>query len=421
MKTISFSMLVLIASPSLLFGQDFNRGDFDAGERVSKTKSSYFAEPSSIDAPANHLKHSFLENKISSDELSDEFTAPRVAPVFEPSTRISMQGLKPKADLLDLNQPTEPQRFLGPSTRVRFSQLAPTPLAPKALPAKVAASAIAKAEVSLVETAPQKVATSVMTASERPVEKLPKAIHLKAVHQNELPSTKIAVTDPFISGGEFQGRKATDRVSVGPYMASDPSTFKLKMAASMQPLEPASEMSWQDIEVVAPPAAQEIINEIDRPMPESGTDFQSTEIVNESPSNPEAIEPSRDETFAIPSLPEPAPVDRLDVFQRVQPWEKQASTMRHVTDHFSPGGEPFAQRTHQLGNPNVFGVDRRDSCDEWNGFGNCGGLKQNPGHLGLPWLGSKEACDQTIPLRCGCRSCKSNGACQCEQCDSCNR
>ena len=43
-------------------------------------------------------------------------------------------------------------------------------------------------------------------------------------------------------------------------------------------------------------------------------------------------------------------------------------------------------------------------CDEWDGFCrmrdleqncNCGGLKVNPGHLGIPWLGSKDNCDQT--------------------------
>ena len=47
-------------------------------------------------------------------------------------------------------------------------------------------------------------------------------------------------------------------------------------------------------------------------------------------------------------------------------------------------------------------------CDEWANFSRirdleyntpCGGLKAKPGHLGIPWLGSEDACDQTIPLR----------------------
>ena len=65
-------------------------------------------------------------------------------------------------------------------------------------------------------------------------------------------------------------------------------------------------------------------------------------------------------------------------------------------------------------------------CDEWAGFvrfnelqheTSCGGLKAKPGHLGIPWLGSNDNCDQTVPPRkilplnkhrrnCGCSSCQ---------------
>jgi hypothetical protein len=74
---------------------------------------------------------------------------------------------------------------------------------------------------------------------------------------------------------------------------------------------------------------------------------------------------------------------------------------------------------------NLFGMDPSESCDEWNGFCNykdldqvcgCGGLKVNPGHLGLKWLRSKDACDQTE--RCGDRRC--NKSCGSENCgDGC--
>ena len=79
-------------------------------------------------------------------------------------------------------------------------------------------------------------------------------------------------------------------------------------------------------------------------------------------------------------------------------------------------------------------------CDEWAGFGRhknlehqtaCGGLKTNPGHLGIPWLGSNENCDQTttrpklFPLkkpRLSCKKCqaKENYDSSCSTCSSGN-
>ena len=68
-----------------------------------------------------------------------------------------------------------------------------------------------------------------------------------------------------------------------------------------------------------------------------------------------------------------------------------------------------------------------DCCDEWEGFCGiknldfkcgCGGLKATPGHLGLPWLGSRENCDQTTPLfsknrrKCSSRTCKACSNCE---------
>ena len=79
-------------------------------------------------------------------------------------------------------------------------------------------------------------------------------------------------------------------------------------------------------------------------------------------------------------------------------------------------------------------------CDEWAGFDKhknlehqtaCGGLKTNPGHLGIPWLGSNENCDQTttrpklFPLkkpRLSCKKCqaKENYDSSCSTCSSGN-
>ena len=71
-------------------------------------------------------------------------------------------------------------------------------------------------------------------------------------------------------------------------------------------------------------------------------------------------------------------------------------------------------------------------CDEWANFGKgrelefdapCGGLKAKPGHLGIPWLGSKDNCDERVPLRgsgCLCRRKKGHAAEKvCESCGSC--
>ena len=68
-------------------------------------------------------------------------------------------------------------------------------------------------------------------------------------------------------------------------------------------------------------------------------------------------------------------------------------------------------------NQNLFG-DRKRCCDEWAGFCrikelsygcNCGGLKSNPGHLGISWLRSRDAGED-------CDYC--NGGC-CEKGESC--
>ena len=66
----------------------------------------------------------------------------------------------------------------------------------------------------------------------------------------------------------------------------------------------------------------------------------------------------------------------------------------------------------EVKNVNFFGVDRNECCDEWAGLCNCkspkyrcncGGLKANKGHLGIPWLKRKyggDGCDYCNGGRC---------------------
>jgi hypothetical protein len=74
----------------------------------------------------------------------------------------------------------------------------------------------------------------------------------------------------------------------------------------------------------------------------------------------------------------------------------------------------------EVKNVNFFGVDREACCDEWSRFCDCktpnygckcGGLKSNPGHLGIAWLRNKFGAD-------ACESCES---CRSGRCQTCER
>lgn len=142
---------------------------------------------------------------------------------------------------------------------------------------------------------------------------------------------------------------------------------------------------------------------------------EETASGNDAPRLQEEYPPAQEEFSAEP---ERVTLDDIQMSRRVNSWEREPSIMQDTVDHFSPGGEPFAQRGI-VGDPNFFGIDRRTCCDEWEGICNCGGLKNNPGHLGIPWLRSKDNCDSPTKL-CGKhrnqRQARRGNSCGCQSC-----
>jgi len=178
--------------------------------------------------------------------------------------------------------------------------------------------------------------------------------------------------------------------------------------------------------VEAPNVSAQDFDNVTRPTPSN-----TNPIISEPPApaaSPEPVGRSYQEFFnerarstQASEMPERVSLDDIQMSQRENNWtEAPTSQMRDIVDHFSPGGEPFAQRGI-VGTPNFFGVDRNSCCDEWAGYANCsGGLKHNPGHYGIPFLRSKENCDPYTPLcgNRGCRTCqpKTKRACGCAAC-----
>jgi len=185
----------------------------------------------------------------------------------------------------------------------------------------------------------------------------------------------------------------------------------------------ASRQDIQEVELVAPKVAPDYFsgsNDVVKPSPRNtsqAVDDPYRRPVNNTRSQPVAEQRFNENTVEqAPVRPDPVSLDEIMMSQRVNSWEQQRpSTMRNVGDHFSPGGEPFAIRGI-AGNPTFFGVDRHTCCDEWEGFSNCGGLKANPGHLGIPWLRSKENCDSATGCLGKHRSRKTANSCDCARC-----
>lgn len=251
-----------------------------------------------------------------------------------------------------------------------------------------------------------------------------------------------------VSGGDFKGGNFST-LQVKPLQASSyakPSRVALSRGTSFRaPYVASSPIQENAIEIASPdvnPGIGVSQDQIVRPTPGNS----ASDYLNEAPSQPSVSdsfveaprepmrseEPQRDTTYDPRDMsqnvlvePESVSLDHLRISQQNNGWtSERPNTMRHITDNFSPGGEPFAQRGI-VGDANFFGVDRRSCCDEWD-FCNCsGGLKNNPGHLGIPWLrNSKEPCDSVNPIlgrhkakkaaKCGCSQCVSND-CGCGQ------
>jgi hypothetical protein len=153
----------------------------------------------------------------------------------------------------------------------------------------------------------------------------------------------------------------------------------------------------------APPAPAPVMNvpeptNIAKPTP------QNSNFIAPEPYAVEAtvVETPTVEAINSPGYPEPytqieaSQATTLDPYaagnRNAPAWTPKANPMRHVSDRFSPGGEPFAYSVGRA-NPNFFGVNRECACDEWDGFCNCGGLKFNRGHLGIPALRSNDNCE----------------------------
>lgn len=110
---------------------------------------------------------------------------------------------------------------------------------------------------------------------------------------------------------------------------------------------------------------------------------------------------SVDNSNTIFSDSHPTPFDRFPLRDQYQVFENPANFM------------PVNYHSRGINIPSsdgIFRVHSSDCCDEWADFCgckdldygcSCGGLKANPGHLGLKWLRSKDACDRTE----SCRSC----------------
>jgi hypothetical protein len=259
------------------------------------------------------------------------------------------------------------------------------------------------------------------------------------------------VSDNELGGGDFKGGNFAT-LAVKPLALIEPSlsdrialapAAPLESDNSFRPFVASSPIQDGAIEITSPDVGQGLgvsPSQIVRPTPDNsasqmldGASSQpsvSDSPVIEAPYEPiRSEEPQRDTTYAPQDTtqgrlvePESVSLDHLRMSQQESWQNSRPNTMRHVTDHFSPGGEPFAHRG-VVGDANYFGVDRRSCCDEW-GFCNCnGGLKNNPGHLGIPWLRSrKDSCDAVNPVigrhkaKCGCAHCQAAASdCGCGQ------
>ena len=410
MKTLSISVLVLIACPfSILSGQE-----------SKSARSTYFADRKpKINSSANHIRGGTAGSKRATGR-------PRIPTSAETANWTNQNSASQVGSSFTSNfgDQIKPTAYNQNTSMVNFSKLATAPLS---------ATAVAKRITKPTGNETLIAATPLSEFSKTPI-----------MVSAATPATSAATpVTSSVSGGDFFAKVKDTPTLIAPTkaaptrIASMPfSPFKtLEMAPSgvsplRRPAKQVREVIEEGIEVVVPPTAESITDEIVRPTPQnSQSEFLPPTIDSNSGSTSKVVpdvtdaniqtnEPEHEyrETFA--AEPERVSLEELRVPQRIDSWtEHPPSSMRHVTDHFSPGGQPFARRTHHFENPNYFGVDRHTCCDEWASECNCsGGLKVNPGHLGIPWLGSKENCDSTEPV---CKHCRS-GRCGRRGCQSCS-
>ena len=369
MKTFSFSILVLISSAACLQAQGLG-GDIVSNrfKPLDTVRSDYYAKARAVTGRANHMlsKSSSKRPEFAKIPVGN-LVPPAVVPGFAdrmPGTGLSHPVLsssesgKREAALVSMNQPIPPKRYK------------------KAWRQDVEIQAPPAAQEVLGAIRPSPRNSSGVIGSAQDIEIV-----------SEPP---LRFRDPGRFKSPYQEsanevRRRSEGVEIGPTIDVDErTTFETLPPIESQRAEPRS-TQWGYVEQEVPPQ-------------ESYSQWEPQESY------------SQWEHVEAPATP----LDAADVFERVETWEPETSQMRHVTDNFSPGGKPFAKRTHQFGDPNFFGVDRRASCDEWANVAGCGGLKANPGHLGIPWLKSKDACDERTRLRFKRSPCQSLGGCDCQ-------
>ncbi len=252
---------------------------------------------------------------------------------------------------------------------------------------------------------------------------------LQPIQQFEFETPKVSSTDYLNSGDELISGVTSDTLptiqqatKLQDYFGGD---FKPRSAVRIpipnNNIRVASNQNarFQQFQIRQPEVSPEAFpgaHDVVKPSPQNTfqAPARNQQVIESVPPSPVS---NREHRGFFAGESESASLDHLRMSQQSESWEEKPNTMRNIGDHFSPGGEPFAFRG-VVGEPNFFGVDRLACCDEWCGFCNCGGLKANPGHLGLPWLRSKENCDAAKKI-CG-KHCGRNAgnSCGCPDCSN---
>ncbi len=370
MKTISLSALILIASPFCVVAQD-----------APQTNNSYYADvPAKIIDSANHVVFSKPSSAL--ETRGQAVVQKVIAPALKTPV-VEMSVFKNSKATLQ-----------WPGTNTAEARREPT--------YQSVGKLVVEKEFDI--EVPEVSALNYLLKRD---ELIPDRI------EEVGPTIRQTARQENVSGGEFKplSQKSDNNIQ----MASRRRFKEILVRGQQEPTQdfpgvdqivrPSPENTIQiepvqnDVEIVPPPVDYDMISEPETLQPQAN----QSEVFQQQTVQPEAVQA------------EAASLDHIGMSQRRNSWDERPDTMRDTVDHFSPGGEPFAVRGLG-GNPTFFGIDRRTCCDEWAGFCNCsGGLKVNPGHLGIPWLRSKDNCDSATGCGanlgrnarsgCGCASC----------------